>query len=115
MDARDGAPVWRNEKVSNRVANVATPVYSDGYVFYSSDYGTGCVLLKLSMGGDKVAATEVYFSRDMQNHYTTSIKIGDLLYGFSGNQPGLLTAMDFKTGKNWGCWPELAAVSGGSE
>jgi outer membrane protein assembly factor BamB len=35
----------------------------------------------------------------MENHYTTSIKVGDTLYGFSGNQPGVLVAMDFKTGK----------------
>jgi outer membrane protein assembly factor BamB len=99
VDAREGALLWRYEKVSNRVANIATPVYSDGSVFYSSDYGTGCVLLKLSVEGDKVTATEAYFSRDMQSHYTTSIKVGDLLYGFSGNQPGVLTAMDFRTGK----------------
>ena len=65
-------------------------MYSDGYVFYSSDYNTGCALLKLTDEGGKVTATEVYFSPDMQNHYTTSIKIGDFLYGFSGNQPGIL-------------------------
>ena len=99
VDAADGGLLWRYEKVSNRVANIATPVYSDGFVFYSSDYGTGCMLVKLSVDGGKVTATEAYFNRDMQNHYTTSIKIGGLLFGFSGNQPGILTAMDFKTGK----------------
>ena len=99
MDAKDGSLLWRYEKVANRVANIATPVYADGYVFYSTDYDTGCVLLKLSAEGGKVTATEEYFSRDMQNHYTTSIKVGDHVYGFSGNQPGILVAMDFKTGK----------------
>ncbi|MBS1857712.1 MAG: PQQ-binding-like beta-propeller repeat protein [Acidobacteria bacterium] len=99
VDARDGSLLWRYEKVANRVANIATPVYADGYVFYSSDYNTGCALLKLASEGGKVTATEVYFNRDMQNHYTTSIKIGEYLYGFSGNQPGILTAMEFKTGK----------------
>lgn len=99
VDARDGSLLWRYEKVANRVANIATPVHADGYVFYSSDYNTGCALLKLASEGGKVTATEVYFNRDMQNHYTTSIKIGEYLYGFSGNQPGILTAMEFKTGK----------------
>lgn len=99
VDAKDGSLLWRYEKVANRVANIATPLYRDGYVFYSSDYGTGCVLLKLSADGDKVTATEAYFNRDMQNHYTTSILVGDYLYGFSGNQPGILVAMEFKTGK----------------
>lgn len=99
VDAADGSLLWRYEKVANQVANIATPVYADGYVFYSSDYDTGCALLKLSAEEGRVRASEVYFSRAMQNHYTTSIKIGDYLYGFSGNQPGILTAMEFKSGK----------------
>ena len=99
VDAKDGSLLWRYEKVVNPVANIATPVYADGYVFYSSDYDTGCLLLKLTAEGGKVTATEVYSNRDMQNHYTTSIRVGDYLYGFSGNQPGILVAMEFKTGK----------------
>jgi outer membrane protein assembly factor BamB len=100
VDAKDGSLLWRYEKAADRPGiNVATPVYADGYVFYSSDYDNGCALLKLTAAGGKVTATEVYFNRDMQNHYTTSIKVGDYLYGFSGNQPGILVAMDFKTGK----------------
>jgi outer membrane protein assembly factor BamB len=98
VDAKDGSLLWRNEKVANRTANVATPVYADGYVFYSSNYNAGCALLKLTAEGGKVTATEAYSSRNMQNHYATSIRVGDYLYGFSGNQPGVLTAMEFKTG-----------------
>ena len=99
VDARDGSLLWRYAKVVNGVANIATPIYADGYVYYSTDYNTGCALLKLAAEGGKVTATEVYFNRDMQNHYTTSMKVGDYLYGFSGNQPGILVAMDLKTGK----------------
>lgn len=99
VDAKDGSLLWRFTKVANRVANIATPVYADGYVFYSSDYGSGCLLVKLSAEGGKVTAEEVYSHREMENHYTTSIKVGDFLYGFSGNQPGILVAMDFKTGR----------------
>ena len=99
VDANDGSLLWRYDKVSNRTANIATPVYAEGHIFYSSDYDTGCALLKLASEGGKVTATEVYFSRDMQNHYTTSILIGDYLYGFSGNHPGILVAMEFETGR----------------
>ena len=99
VDAKDGSLLWRYERVVNRVANIATPIYADGYVFYSSDYNTGCALLRLSAEGGKVTAAEAYFNTDMQNHYTTSIRVGDYLYGFSGNQPGILVAMEFKTGK----------------
>ena len=110
VDAKDGSLLWSYEKANNRVATIATPVYADGYVFYSSDYGTGCALLQLKAEGGKVTAAEVYFSREMQNHYTTSVKIGETLYGFSGNQPGVLVAMDFKSGKQ--LWKDRSVSKG---
>jgi outer membrane protein assembly factor BamB len=76
LDAKDGALLWRYARVANRTANIATPIAHDGYVFYSSDYGTGCVLLKPTPDGK---TAEVYFNRDMRNHYTTSVLVGDYL------------------------------------
>ena len=96
LDMKNGELQWRYDKVSNRVANIATPIVHDGYVFLSSDYGTGCALLKLAGSGNSVSATEVYFNKDMRNHYTTSVLIGDYLYGFSSS---ILTAMKFMTGE----------------
>ena len=93
LDAKDGTLLWRFPKVANRVANIATPVVYDGYVFFSSDYGTGCLLLKPTPDGK---TAEVYFNRDMRNHYTTTVLVGEYLYGFSSE---ILTAMEFKTGK----------------
>jgi outer membrane protein assembly factor BamB len=96
LNSRNGELLWRYEKVSNRVANIATPVVSQDHVFVSTDYGTGCALLKLTPDGGAVRMEEVYFNKDMRNHYTTSILLGDYLYGFSS---GILTAMNFKTGQ----------------
>jgi outer membrane protein assembly factor BamB len=96
VDAKDGSLLWRHRKAINRVANVATPVYANGYVFYSSAYGAGCTLLKLSAEGGKITAAEAYSNNDMQNHYTTSVRIGDVLYGFSA---AIFTAMDMTSGK----------------
>jgi outer membrane protein assembly factor BamB len=93
LDAKDGAPLWRYTRVSNKTANVATPIVHDGYVFFSTDYGTGCVLLKPTPDGK---TAEIYFNRDMRSHYTTAVLVGDYLYGFSSE---ILTAMEFKTGK----------------
>jgi outer membrane protein assembly factor BamB len=95
VNAKNGELLWRYERVGNRVANVATPIVSQGHVFVSTDYGTGCALLKLTADGGSVKAGEVYFNRDMRNHYTTSVLLGETLYGFSSD---ILTAMDFKTG-----------------
>src|SRR5258707_151685 len=96
LDLKNGEFQWRYDKVSNRTANIATPIVHDGYVFLSSDYGTGCALLKLTPGGRTVSASEVYFNREMRNHYSTSVLIGDYVYGFSS---GILTAMKYLTGE----------------
>ncbi len=89
--AKNGELLWRYNGVANGTANVATPIFHDNHVFLSSDYGTGCVLLKLTASG----AEEVYFNRDMRNHYGSSVLVNGVLYGSSSR---ILTAMDFKTG-----------------
>ena len=62
-------------------------------VFVSSDYGTGAALVEIKPDG---TAQEVYFTKEMKNHHSSSILIGDYLYGFSS---GILTAMKFDTGE----------------
>jgi outer membrane protein assembly factor BamB len=96
LNMKNGELLWRYDKVSNRTANIATPIVHDGKVFVSTDYGTGCALLSLTPEGGSVKASEVYFNRDMRNHYTTSVLIGDYLYGFSS---AIFTAMKFSTGE----------------
>jgi outer membrane protein assembly factor BamB len=96
LNMKDGELLWRYTNVANRVANVATPIVAHDYVFVSTDYGTGCALLKLTPQGSGVHASEVYFNKDMRNHYTTSVLVGDYLYGYSS---GILTAMEWITGK----------------
>jgi len=93
LDSKDGALLWRYPRIANRTANIATPIAHDGFVFYSTDYGTGCTLLKPTPDGK---TAEVYFNRDMRNHYTTSVLVAGYLYGFSSE---ILTAMEFQTGK----------------
>ena len=96
LDMKDGSLHWRYTKASNRTANIATPIIHKGHVFLSSDYGTGAALLRLTPEGGRIKASEVYFSREMRNHYSTSVLVGDYLYGFSSS---ILTAMKFMTGE----------------
>lgn len=46
----------------------------------------------------------------MQNIYTISIRIKGYLYDFSGKQPDVLVAMEFKTGKL--AWKDRSAGKG---
>ena len=92
LDPKDGKLLWEYGRAANNVANAATPIVRGNKVFISSDYGTGAGLVEVSASGAK----EVYFTKDMRNHHSSSILIGDHLYGFSG---GILTAMKFDTGE----------------
>ena len=96
LRADNGALLWKYSKVSNRTANIATPIIQNGFVFVSSAYGTGCALLKLSAEGGTVKVSEVYFSTEMQNHYSTSVLVDGNVYGFSN---AILTAMNLETGR----------------
>ena len=96
VDSRDGRLLWSYDRVSNRTANIATPIARGNKVFFSSDYGTGAGLVELTASGKNITAREVYFTREMRNHHSSSVLIGDHLYGFSS---AILTAMKFDTGE----------------
>src|SRR5206468_9569771 len=96
VDVRDGRLLWDYSRVSNNTANIATPIVRNNRVFLSSDYGTGCALLELKPSGNGITAQEIYFNRDMKNHHSSSVLIGDTLYGFSS---AILTAIRFDDGK----------------
>jgi len=105
--ADNGKQLWRYDRVSNSTANIATPVIRGNRVFVSSDYGTGGGLLELSANAGGVDAKEVYFNRDMRNHYNTAVLIGDHLYGYSSQ---ILTCMNFETGAV--AWQDRAVGKG---
>ena len=94
--ASDGKLMWRHRAVANNTANIATPVFADNKVFYSSDYGTGGALLGLRAEGGEVRAQEIYFTRDMQNHHGGLVLVNGYLYGFDNS---ILTCLEFASGK----------------
>ena len=95
VDPRDGRLLWSYSKANNGTANVATPIVRGTQVFVSSDYGTGGALLEVRAAGAATTANEIYFTRDMRNHHSSSVLIGDHLYGFSSS---ILTALRFAAG-----------------
>ena len=93
LDANDGRLLWDYSRPSNNVANVATPIVRANRVFISSDYGTGGGVVEIKPDNK---AQEIWFTRDMRNHHSSSVLIGDYLYGFSS---AILTAIKFDTGE----------------
>jgi outer membrane protein assembly factor BamB len=94
--ASDGKLMWHHQPVANGTANVATPVFHDNKVFYTSAYGTGAALLALTAQNGEVSAQQVYFTREMQNHHGGVVLVDGYLYGFHN---AILTCLEFATGK----------------
>jgi outer membrane protein assembly factor BamB len=93
LDANSGQLLWDYAKPANDVANVATPIVRANRVFISSDYGTGGGVVEIKPDNK---AQEIWFNKDMKNHHSSSVLVGDYLYGFSS---AILTAMKFDTGE----------------
>lgn len=89
----DGKPRWRFPWKTAFDINAATPIYSDGLLFLSSNYGNGGALLRLRAQGDPEV---VWKSKVMENHFSTSALYRGHLYGFSTDR---LRCVEFATGK----------------
>jgi outer membrane protein assembly factor BamB len=93
--ASDGKLMFRYPTAANRVANVATPIFSNGKVFFTSAYGTGGGLLELTAQNGEVAAKEVYFTPNMKNHHGGVVLVDGYIYGFND---AILTCLEFASG-----------------
>jgi outer membrane protein assembly factor BamB len=92
-----GALLWSFPWETNYGCNIATPIAVGDYVFLSSGYGNGCAMLKIEPQADgTLKPRKVYQNKRMSNHFSSSVRYRDHLYGF---HDGTLTCMDFRTGK----------------
>jgi len=94
--ASDGKVMWRYPRAANGIANIATPIFFDNKVFYTSAYDTGAGLLSLTPQNGEVKAKELYFTRDMKNHHGGVVLLDGYLYGYNDS---ILTCLEFATGK----------------
>lgn len=95
----DGKLLWRYDRAANRDRiNCSTPVYHDGMVFAASAYNAGGGAVKLSKDANGgITATEAYFSPSLKNHHGGFVEVDGYLY--ISREPGILSCVDFKTGK----------------
>jgi len=107
--AKDGRLLWRFPHKAN-VAAIPTPIVADDYVFSTSGYDAGCVLIRLTPNGDGIRAEQVYANNQMTDHHGGVVKVGDCIYGHSDR--GGWMCLDFKTGKV--LWKEASKLGKGS-
>jgi len=100
VDPNNGNLLWSHAHPAEHGLNTSTPVWGpDNLLFVSSGYGGGSRVLKLSRTGGKTTVEEVWANSLMRIHFTNAIRIGDLIYGSSGDfGPAPFTAVNVKTG-----------------
>lgn len=101
FDTESGNLLFQNAATGNNTAVIPTPIPFDNYIYHTSEYGAGCVLLKLTAGDNRtIQAEQVYHesTKSMQNHHGGVVLIDGVIYGATG-RTGTWMAQDVKTGE----------------
>ena len=101
IDPNNGNLLWSHPHVTEWGLNISTPVWgNDNLLFISSAYSGGSRVLRLTQKDGKTTAEELWFHRRMRLHHGTAVRIGDYIYGSSGDfGPAFLAAVNVKTGE----------------
>jgi outer membrane protein assembly factor BamB len=92
--ADDGRLLWRCRR-SGPTAPVPTPIVDGDYVYVTSGYNAGCLLLRLTAQGRGTTCAEVHKNKHMVNHHGGVLLTGGCVYGYDDNKG--LVCQDFKT------------------
>jgi outer membrane protein assembly factor BamB len=98
IDSRSGKLLWKFNFVNQRELNLTDAVCFKDYVFITSGYGKGSVLLRLKPAISGLEAEQVWKTDLMDNHHGGVILHNGYLYGSGSNSKGWF-CLDFLTGK----------------
>ena len=99
LDPSNGSVLWSYPWTTSYGVNAADPVVlPEDRLFVSSGYQSGAAMLQVSK--DAAGAwrvDELWRSRSMQNHFSSSVQVGDLLFGFDNATFKCISALDGQT------------------
>lgn len=101
-DPNNGNLLWSHPHKTEWGLNISTPVWdaADNLLFISSAYGTGSRAIQLTRNGNQTTAKQVWANNRMRVHFGTAVRLGDLVYGSSGDfGPAFFTAINAKNGQ----------------
>lgn len=103
LDPATGKRLWHVRLPSSAYTTMSTPIWDEerGLLFSSSAYQDGSRVLAISKQADGTfAAEERWYSRDMRIMHGSAVRLGNLIYGCSGDfGPTFLSAIDIETGE----------------
>jgi outer membrane protein assembly factor BamB len=106
FNPEDGKVLW-SEPWPGEVAVIPTPIVRDNFVYVTTSYGVGCMLVEIA---DDNSVEKVYDNKTMKNKHGGVILVGDHLYGYSDDVGWV--CQEFKTGKR--VWRERGELGKGS-
>jgi outer membrane protein assembly factor BamB len=92
VDPATGKTLWSEPWQTSYDVNAATPIYRDGHLMVSSEYGHGSLMLQLDGSG----ARKLWESKDIQSKFPGMVLDGNALYA---NSAGTIKCMSWPDGK----------------
>jgi outer membrane protein assembly factor BamB len=97
VDTRTGKLIWKVPFENERGLNITDAIVDNEYVFFTSGYGKGSMLIKLKASGKEIIPDKVWQSNLMDNHHGGVILLNGYLYGSGSNSKGWF-CLNFLTG-----------------
>jgi outer membrane protein assembly factor BamB len=94
--ADDGELLWKQPQKNRYQVNATNPVFDKGILFTSCGYGFGSQAFKLSVSGKKARASQIWSSRDLDDHFGGVVLVNGVVYGTASR--GSLLALGLGSG-----------------
>jgi outer membrane protein assembly factor BamB len=107
-DASSGKMLWSFKHSTDPFVSPNIPVYNDGYLYCTSGYGLGGVMLKLAPDGSSVK--EVWKNSSLDPKIGGVVVLNGRIYG-GGDRNRMLFCLDWKTGKQIYAIDQLAPAN----
>ena len=97
----NGDLYWSHPHLTDYDCNISTPVWGeDNLLYMSSAYNSGSRVLQLKQADGETSVRELWFNKRMRIHFGSTIRLGDVIYGSSGDfGPAFFMGVDVKTGQ----------------
>ena len=100
LDPRTGDELWSIDVPKTALYQMSTPTVFGNRIVASQAYEDGTRVFEVTRNGDDFDAEELLYSRKLKVMHGTTARVGNLLYGSSGDfGPAFLTALDLETGQ----------------
>jgi outer membrane protein assembly factor BamB len=79
----DGKLLWKYPWKTSWFVNAAMPIFiPNDKIFISTSYDVGAALLRVKGAAGKLSVEEIWLSKDMKNHFNSSVLHQGYIYGF---------------------------------